>query len=533
MKHWICFVCCTAVLIQSPYLAVANELSIDLQTANAERDWLFLDNSARIESGELILDGRQKIARAIYRPVEWSDVRLSAKFLVEPQADGVLACGFIVRAVDGSSYYYVHFDRSSAILVRYSHGSEWNEIKRVSVPDKPAGQWHEAQLECLDSTLRVSLNGRELYSAQDDNLSAGRIGFYGSQGLVRISNIRVSGTANKATHDFVIPPPSFVHVCEDAGAGGYEAFPDVCRLSDGRLICVFYAGYGHVALPNEQLPKGGRIVYCTSNDEGWTWSDAVTLYDGPDDDRDPSIVQLKNGKLICNFFSLRKTETGSGYTGLGSWCVASDDLGKAWSAPRQISRNQYCSSPIRELANGRLILGLYTEDGNNSQGSVTFSDDGGDTWQPEVLIGNGGIRLDAETDLIELKDGTLYAAQRPQMSYATSKDHGTSWTISEPMGFAGHCPYFLRTADDVIVLAFRLPGTSLRYSRDECRTWSENVVIDELIGAYPSMVNLNDGSVLVVYYEEGHGSSIRAKRFRITSQGLEWIQPPATSPAVR
>ena len=39
----------------------------------------------------------------------------------------------------------------------------------------------------------------------------------------------------------------------------YEAFPDVCRLSDGRLMAVFYAGYGHVALPNEDLPKGGRI----------------------------------------------------------------------------------------------------------------------------------------------------------------------------------------------------------------------------------------------------------------------------------
>ncbi|HOI44868.1 MAG TPA: hypothetical protein PLX50_04585, partial [Candidatus Aminicenantes bacterium] len=26
----------------------------------------------------------------------------------------------------------------------------------------------------------------------------------------------------------------FVYVCRDAGAGGYEAFPDVCRLRDGR-----------------------------------------------------------------------------------------------------------------------------------------------------------------------------------------------------------------------------------------------------------------------------------------------------------
>ena len=199
-------------------------------------------------------------------------------------------------------------------------------------------------------------------------LAAGRVGFYGSQGLVRVKDIRVAGTAKEPAGDFVIPPPAFVHVCEDAGAGGYEAFPDVCRLRDGRLMCVFYAGYGHVALPNEQLPRGGRIAYCLSSDEGRTWSAAETLYDGPDDDRDPSIVQLKSGRMICNFFSLRKGTDGQSYEGLGSWMIVSDDMGKTWSEPQQISKTHYCSSPIRELSDGRLILGLYTENGKEFAG---------------------------------------------------------------------------------------------------------------------------------------------------------------------
>ena len=504
--------------------AKSAELDVNLQAQDAAKDWKFLDPKARIEGGELVFDGRQKISRAVLTPHEWADVTLRAKFLVEPQAEGVLACGFMVRAVDASSYYYVHFDRSSAILVRYSQGSEWNEIKRVGVPDRLSGQWHEAQLECHGNTLRVSLNGKLLYEAKDDTLAAGRIGFYGSQAVVRVKDIRITGTARKPAGDFIIPPPAYVHVCEDAGAGGYEAFPDVSRLSDGRLMCVFYAGYGHIALPNEKLPRGGRISYCLSSDEGRTWSPAETLYDGPDDDRDPSIVQLKSGRILCNYFSLR-SKTGGGYEGLGSWMVFSDDMGKTWSEPQQISKSHYCSSPIRELSSGRLILGLYTEDGKKSQGSVAFSDDGGKTWQPEILIDNGGIQLDAETDIIELLDGTLYAAQRPQMSFATSKDRGETWTVSQPMGFPGHCPYFLRASDGVILLAFRLPNTSLRFSRDDCKTWSDNVVIDEVIGAYPSMVNLLDGCVLVVYYEEGHGSSIRAKRFRVTAKGLEWLPP--------
>ncbi|APZ97033.1 sialidase family protein [Fuerstiella marisgermanici] len=510
----------------SSITASANDdLAIDLGQVNATADWILLDKTASLDDGTLILDGRQKISRAFYSPLEWSDVKLTAKFFVEPQPKGVLSCGFIVRAVDGSSYYYVHFDRGQAILVRHSEASEWTEIKRASGLKKPAGEWHEGQVECSGNTLRVSLNGNLLYEVQDDNLKGGRIGFYGSQGLVRVKDIRVSGASRKPAEEFHVPLPSYSFVCEDAGAGGYEAFPDICRLSDGRLMCVFYAGYGHIALPNEQLPKGGRISYCLSDDEGQTWSNAATLYDGPDDDRDPSIMQTKSGRLICNFFSLRKGLPGEKYTGLGSWIITSDDMGTTWSEPQQISESQYCSSPIRQLTGGRLILGLYTGAKSDSHGAVVFSDDDGDTWQPEVLINNAGVRLDAETDLIELRDGTLYAAQRPQMAYSTSKDRGATWTVSKPMGFPGHCPYFLRTNDDVIVLAFRIPNTSLRFSRDECQSWSDNIVVDGVIGAYPSMVNLKDGSVLIVYYEEGSGSSIRSKRFRITDSGLEWIPP--------
>ncbi|MBI2477722.1 MAG: exo-alpha-sialidase [Planctomycetia bacterium] len=142
-----------------------------------------------------------------------------------------------------------------------------------------------------------------------------------------------------------------------------------------------------------------------------------------------------------------------------------------------------------------------------------------------IDIDNGGTRLDAETDVIERKDGTLYAAQRPAMCFSISQDRGQTWSISKPMGFAGHCPYFLRTRDDIILLAHRVPSTSLHYSLDECETWSDNVVVDTVGGAYPSMVNLKDGTVLIVYYEEGGGSSIRAKRLRATRSGIEWLSP--------
>lgn len=510
--------------------AAAEELAIELSAPAAAGQWAFLDKTASIRGGELVLDGRQRMSRAFFTPLRWEDVTLRAKFLVEPAERGVLACGFVVRAVDARTYYYVHFDRGQAILVRSDQSGSWNEIRRVGGLDKPAGTWHTGELQATGDTLKVSLNGKLLYEAKDANLRRGRIGFYANQGRAHVRQITVTGSAQKAEDKFVVPPPLFAYVCRDAGAGGYEAFPDVCRLSDGRLMTVFYAGYGHVAMPNEQLPKGGRICYCTSADEGHTWTKAKILYDSPDDDRDPSIVQLKDGRLICNFFSLRKaTEPGKRWTGLGTRIVSSRDLGKTWSRPRQLFDSYYCSAPIRELSDGRLILGLYRELPETSAGAVGISGDGGKTWKL-VDIDNGGFRLDAETDVIELvglpgEEGTLYAAQRPQMCFSVSKDRGNTWSVSKPIGFPGHCPYFLRTRDGVILLAHRVPSTSLHYSLDECKTWSRNIPVDGVGGAYPSMVNLKDGSVLIVYYEEGAGSSIRCKRFCATKSGIEWLPP--------
>ena len=504
--------------------SAAQETRIDLMQSDTAKQWLLEDEKARIVDGELVLDGRLRVVRAFYLPSEWGDVTLSAKFMVEPAAEGVLACAFVVRAQDANHSYYVHFDRKQAILCRSDASNSWIELDRVGELDKPAGVWHEGKLEAIGNKLRVYLNGKLVCEAEDDHIKSGRIGFYANQGVAHVKDIVVTGAAQPAKGELKLPPPLYVHVCTDAGAGAYEAFPDVCRLNDGRLMSVFYAGYGHVALPNEQLPKGGRVSYCLSSDEGRTWSPAQTLYDGPDDDRDPSIVQLESGKLICNFFSLRKADGNSPpWHGLGTWMVSSTDMGKTWSELKQIAKDYYCSSPIRQLSDGTLILGLYAEREGKSWGAVTLSKDDGETWSDVIDIDNGGVRLDAETDVIELKDGTLYAAQRPKMCFSVSKDRGQTWSVSKPIGFAGHCPYFLRTRDDIILLAHRVPSTSLHYSLDECKTWSDNVPVDTVGGAYPSMVNLKDGTVLIVYYEEGGGSSIRAKRLRATQSGIEWL----------
>lgn len=329
----------------------------------------------------------------------------------------------------------------------------------------------------------------------------------------------------------------YVFVARDGGAGGFEAFPDVARLADGRLFCVFYDGYDHVAFANEAYPNGGRVSGCYSEDEGKTWSAPAVVFDSPFDDRDPSVTVTADGTILVNCFLLdHPVHQGTYYRKLGTWYVKSSDGGKTWSRVYPVSDTFFGSSPIRILSDGRWILGLYKED-PDYLAAVALSDDQGNTWKT-VVIPNGELLVDAETDVAELSDGSLLAllrhreGERP-MAWSRSTDRGETWTIAESTGFSGHSPYLHKTPEGILLLGTRTPSegrampydgiefasVTLRVSLDEGRTWGKAVTADHFFGAYPSMVNLKDGSTLVVYYEEGSGSNIRARKFRVTAEG--------------
>ena len=314
-------------------------------------------------------------------------------------------------------------------------------------------------------------------------------------------------------------------------AGNYQAFPDVCRLRSGELLCVFYAGYEHVSLPKDGWLKGGRICSVRSKDEGRSWTEPEILFDGPLDDRDPHIAQMRDGSIICSFFTYRRASGDETICDTG--LVTSHDEGRTWDAqPRLVAPGWPNSAPVRELPDGARLLGVYREDGATAYGGVIRSQDGGKTWSQPIPIGkDSGVRLDAETDVILLKDGTLYAAlrgDRVPMHFATSRDQGQTWSAVQSMGFPGHCPHFNRLGTGEILLAHRLPLTSLHLSRDEGQSWQGPFAIDTTPGAYPSTVELKDGSVLVVYYEEGANSAVRARRFRVLPSGIafqDWNSP--------
>lgn len=323
------------------------------------------------------------------------------------------------------------------------------------------------------------------------------------------------------------PDPTPRVISKGEKAGTYQAFPDVCRLRSGELLCVFYAGYGHVSLPNPEWPKGGRICAIRSKDEGRTWSAPEVIYDSSDDDRDPHIAEMKDGTLVCSFFPYRKNADGKMDHEVA--IVESRDGGKTWGPKhRELAPHWACSAPVRELPDGTRLLGIYREEGKTAYGGLVRSTDGGKTWsQPIAIAPESGVRLDAETDFILLRDGTLYAAlrgDRVNMHYATSRDFGLTWSPVKDIGFKGHCPHLTRLSTGAIILGHRLPQTSIHISEDDGKTWRGPYLIDDKIGAYPSTVELKDGSVLIVYYEEGANSAIRSRRFSVEREGVRFLQ---------
>jgi hypothetical protein len=320
--------------------------------------------------------------------------------------------------------------------------------------------------------------------------------------------------------------PSYLRISRGESAGTYQAFPDICRLQNGDLLCVFYGGYTHVSLPKPDFPKGGRICSVRSKDEGRTWTSPKILFDGPHDDRDPHIAQMRDGTVVCSFFTYRRQPDKK--VVCDTCLVTSADSGNTWeSDARVVAAGWPSSAPVRELPDGTRLLGVYREDGGTAYGGVIRSTDRGKNWSAPIPIGkDSGVRLDAETDVIRLRDGRLYAAlrgDRVPMHFAISTDQGLTWSAVKDIGFSGHCPHFTRLTTGEILLCHRLPLTSLHISRDDCATWQGPFQIDTTPGAYPSTVELKDGTVLVVYYEEGAESAIRARRFKVTPNGIDFM----------
>ena len=421
------------------------------------------------------------------------------------------------------------------MLQKKQPGGPWVEIGYATGEKLGVGEWHELLLTSRGQSFSVVVDGRKLVEGRDETLSEGVLGLGCQVRQVRFRNLRISGKSLKAVPDWspVAEPKPYVVVCADAGRGGYQAFPGLCRLTSGDLLAVFYAGWEHVSRPGGQLPGGGAVAVSRSTDDGKTWSPARTILDTPLDDRDPAVWQCDDGTVIVSTAAIDWPNYKPPHD---DWChaylVRSTDNGQTWSPPEElaIGEKRYYTvwTEPRRLLNGEWLWPLYRNHGPNLTTAFMRSGDGGRTWDQPRLIDEESRSTD-EPDVCQFPDGTLFCAMRPggepHMWQSWSRDNGHTWTKPKPLPFYGHCANLLHTRGGVTLLAVRDPGMCVRYSLDQAKTWTGAAMIDSCGGAYSQMVELPDGRILIVYYTEGKRSQIRAQFLCADSEGIHVLPP--------
>ena len=333
----------------------------------------------------------------------------------------------------------------------------------------------------------------------------------------------------------------------------YAGWSTVARRANGELWVTWSGGRdGHVC-------PMGQVRAMTSRDDGATWTYPRVLLDSPTDDRDSGVLETAKGTLLVTTFTslayedhLAKSVMYMPVAGkssamrpmppevvarwqatqkrltaderqaeLGEWVLRSTDGGLNFSARIATIVNSP-HGPL-QLKDGRILyIGKELWTKNQRIGAVESKDDGLSwNWLSEIpgRPGDDVERDYHELHAVESDDGRIVAQIRHQGKVdknwtlqTESTDGGKNWTIPRAITF-GIPSQLLKLRDGRLLMTYghrRLPfGNQARLSTDHGRTWSEPMIVsgDGTVSdlGYPSTVELADGTLLTVWYENMKG----------------------------
>lgn len=313
--------------------------------------------------------------------------------------------------------------------------------------------------------------------------------------------------------------------------------PGIVQTPKGTLVAVFDIRYKH----GGDLPADITVGVSTSKDGGNTWSPIRTAMDyeglpGGAGIGDPTIlVDPSNGRIWVA--ALRTPNSGQPIFSSSKgtidakacgqvYLAFSDDEGKTWSTPRNITAEiKRLSDPDTKtwgvvfqgpgagiaLKDGTLVFPaqVWGEKGRAPHhGVLIYSKDHGKTWTSSKASPFGG----SESTVVQLKDGSLLLNTRegggPKSRItAITKDLGETWEKVEttPLRQPGNlCQAALLEMGGNLYFSNPNSGKrdtmSLRVSTDEGKTWSEGMVYDpRACAGYSSLCPVGDNAIGILY----------------------------------
>ena len=385
----------------------------------------------------------------------------------------------------------------------------------------------------------------------------------GAAGLLVGGELRAGG-APKAVVDSTTVITNRPHL--------YHGWPTLARRSNGELLVVCSGGREAHVCPF------GRVELMRSRDNGETWTFPRVLIDGPIDDRDAGVLETAKGSiLVTTFTSLayedrlntalktkpddenawpaekigrwqavhQRVGAAQREVELGSWIIRSTDAGRSWSAPYRCPVNSP-HGPI-QLSDGRLLyagkLFWYGRAGHGAgRIGVCESADDGETWRwlAEIPTRPGDDFSDYhELHAVEAADGGIIAhirnhnkSNERETLQSESRDGGKSWSLPRSIGAWGYPSHLLRLSDDRLLMSYghrRDPiGNQARVSEDHGRSWSAAMIISGDATStdlgYPSTVELDDGSLLTLWYELRKSSPADLPHYTARGRDEAWFK---------
>lgn len=316
-----------------------------------------------------------------------------------------------------------------------------------------------------------------------------------------------------------------------SGQGSFDTFriPALCRTRKGTLLA-FAEGRESVS---DQAANALVLRRKVRGQSGWTPLQVIGQ-DKPNSLNNPCVLATKSGRVWMMYqrypaglnerstsFDMDSSKT------CRTFVVWSDDDGKSWSHPREITKDVKSETTQSDASGpgnaielergshkGRFVFPLNEGGHGKYDVFAVYSDDRGKTWRRSKVAPKPIEANPNETQIAELSNGDLYmnarnqGARRERLT-TISHDGGQTW---EPVRFDPYLPdpvcqgsvVRLSFKPDLLVFSnansarSRENGT-LRVSLDGGNSWSTSATIEAGSFAYSSLCRLSDKQVGVLF----------------------------------
>lgn len=327
----------------------------------------------------------------------------------------------------------------------------------------------------------------------------------------------------------------------------YFGWPSLIRLENGKII----AGASGFRL--EHVCPFGKGVIAFSDDNGESFTSPVPVIDTVLDDRDVGLCRFgDNGIIVTSFNNTRKMQRMhnednppemKAYINAYLDMISDEEEAAAIGSSFRVSLDggvtfgEIFRCPVSsphgptQLSDGSILWVGYvfnTEDWEEGfyehiEAYSVNPVDGTSEFVGRIPdIYENGIRITpSEPYMIELDDGTLLCHIRTEENFSSyqtvSYDKGKTWTVPERLlaDFGGAPCHIIRHSSGVLcsLYGYRESPYEIRamFSSDNGRTWDPdhtlyvNGISDDI--GYPCTVELDDGSMLTVFYAKEDNES--------------------------